>query len=85
MDGRRPCEGLKLYMMHEPASLTEYEVISDVAFLDPHTKEWQIIVIGASLPVISHSVSNFTTNPDDWARLWKKRHPGCKLELTDAG
>ena len=85
MDGKRINIGEKLYVMHEPNSLTEYEVISDVAFLDPHTKEWQVIVLGASLPVLSLSVLNFTTNPDDWVRLWLKRHPGCTLELTNAG
>ena len=83
LDGKQVQEGMKLYVAHDPTELTEYEVISDVAFLDPHTKEWQIIVIGPTLPAMSQSVKNFTTNPEDWAGLWQKRHPRCTMEIEE--
>jgi len=83
LDGKLPKEGTKLYVKHCPSSLTEYEVISDVAFLHPQMKEWHLIVLGPTLPIISHPVSNFTSSKADWVKFWKKRHPRCTPEVFD--
>ncbi len=84
LDNKQPKEGALLYMMHAPEELTEYEVISDMAFRDPATKEWHLVVIGPTMPVISHPVSNFTTSEKDWLQFWSTRHKGRRPEVIHA-
>lgn len=74
-----------MYSANATNSLIAYEVIMDVAFLHPHTKEWQVVVLGPRLPVMSLSVRNFTTDAQKWLERWKKRNPGQIAPQFDAG
>ena len=83
LDGHCPKESDKLYIRHCVSSLTEYEVLSDVAYLHPQMKEWHLVVLGPSLPLVSHPVTHFTSTKEDWMKFWRKRHPNCQPEVID--
>lgn len=84
LDGEMPEEGTKLYIQYSLSSLSEYEVLSDIAIRDPRTREWQLIVLGPKLPVISRPARLFVVDSERWVEFWKKRHPNFELEIEDA-
>ena len=72
---RVPIEfGMKLYTKYTPTRCVEYEEILGLAFQDPHTKEWKVLVVGPKLPIVSYSATNFVSDPSLWAEFWERRN-----------
>lgn len=83
IDGRQVEPGMKLYHKFTPETISEYEVLLDVAFKDPHTKEWQVILLGPRLPVMSRPVNFFVADLSEWKNFYAGRHEGEKPEIIE--
>lgn len=81
VDGEPITLGMQLVHAFAPETLCRYEVIHDFAFQNPVSHEWQVLVIGSSLPIVSLDCGNFAAREETWLRFWKKRHRGEQLEL----
>lgn len=75
LDGVEIDFGMLLYCKYTPERCVEYQVIVEVAFLDPITKQWSVIVLGPRMPVSAMAlpVSQFVADPAEWEKFQAKR------------
>jgi hypothetical protein len=72
---RVPVEmGMSLYLLHSPEVVLEYDVIHDFAWQHPSMRHWEILVLGAKLPIVSTPSIYFVVDLQKYLELWEKRH-----------